>query len=248
MHPTDRSAFAAAVVVALALAACAQTAVQPGYETSAAGLPRPDRILVYDFAVSPGQVRENEGIFHRATGGPPEEKGAREQAIGQEAAHRLASDLVAGIRELGLPAERANRQTVIPPTALLITGEFLDVDEGNRLRRVVIGFGAGQSKVDTAVRVLAPSGTTYRTLLDFRTHADSGTMPGAAATMGAGAAAQGGVTGGMVGATTAMGGAKTYRSTLEALAARTAEHTVAHLSEFFARQGWIRPPANRGPQ
>jgi len=54
--------------------------------------------------------------------------------------------------------------------------------------------------------VLVPSDGAFRTLLAFKTHADSGEMPGAAVTMGAGAAAQGAVTAGMAAANVAVGG------------------------------------------
>jgi hypothetical protein len=59
----------------------------------------------------------------------------------------------------------------------------------------VIGFGAGASRVDTEAHVYYGPGR--RKLLDFGTHADSGKMPGAAATMGAGDVVEGGVTTGM---------------------------------------------------
>ena len=117
--------------------------------------------------------------------------------------------------------------------------------KGNRLRRRVIGFGAGQSKLDT--QVLAPSGSGYPTLLEFKTHTDSGEMPGAAVTMGAGAAAQGTVTAGMAAANVAVSGVKTYRTAMGAMASRSADKAAAYLSEFFASQGWISPDMVKKP-
>jgi hypothetical protein len=71
--------------------------------------------------------------------------------------------------------------------------------------------------------------------------ADSGKMPGAAATMGAGTAVQGDVTAGMA-ASSAVGGAvKEHHSEVERMAGHSADQAVAYLSEFFAKQGWIRP-------
>jgi hypothetical protein len=108
----------------------------------------------------------------------------------------------------------------------VITGRFVDIDEGNRAARFVIGLGAGQSKVDAQVQVLAPSGGGFRTVLEFNTHADSGEMPGAAVTIGAGAAAQGGVTAGMAAANVAAGGVKGYRSGVESMAGRSADRSA----------------------
>jgi len=157
--------------------------------------------------------------------------------------------LVAGILELGLPAQRAYGRQPTSPDTLVLIGEFVNVDEGNRLHRLVIGFGAGGSYVDTRMQLMVPSAGSYRVLSQFTTHADSGHMPGAAVTMGAGAAAQGGVTAGMAAANVAVGGVKAYRSDVERMAGRSADQAVAYLSEYFAKQGWISPdkvqPANR---
>ena len=229
-----------AILLALATSGCTRTTVRPKYDNREAALARPDQILVYTFVVSEAEVTENQGLLGRAfnrlgTSTPNQ----RELDIGHQVAEQMAEDLVAGIRELGLDAVRADRSIAVPADALLVTGEFLDVDEGNRARRLVIGFGAGASKIDTSVRVLTHTTDGYRTVLEFTTHADSGKMPGGAVTMGAGAAAQGGATVGMAAAHAAMGGVKAHRSTLGTLAGNSADQAVAYLSEFFAKQGWI---------
>jgi hypothetical protein len=46
--------------------------------------------------------------------------------------------------------------------------------EGNRLRRTVIGFGAGASTLDTSVEVDQLISDSRHLVLDFTTHADSG--------------------------------------------------------------------------
>ncbi|HVN84759.1 MAG TPA: DUF4410 domain-containing protein [Candidatus Binatia bacterium] len=231
----------ATVAAILGLSACAKTTVKPLYERPEAALQRPQRILVYDFAVTAQQVQENRGpIQELANANDTATQSEREREIGFQVADRLAEDLVAGIRALDLPAERARRSTPVPDNSLIINGAFLNIDEGNRLRRLVIGFGAGQSVVETKVKATAYALGSYRSVLEFSTHADSGTMPGAAVTMGAGAAAQGGVTAGMAVANAGVSGVRTYRSTVEAAAGRTADQAVAYLSEFFFRQGWIR--------
>ncbi|MGH3056224.1 MAG: hypothetical protein ACRDL7_14720, partial [Gaiellaceae bacterium] len=42
----------------------------------------------------------------------------------------------------------------------------------------------GRREIDTQMQILSPTAGGYRTLLEFKTHADSGEMPGAAVTMG----------------------------------------------------------------
>lgn len=232
---------AIALLLAASVGGCAKTVVKPQYEqqTSTQTM-RPSRVLVYDFAVSAAQVSENQGLFAavvNSLGDTTENE--RELAIAQEVRDRMAEDLVAGIRDLGLPAQRAPKGTPLPSDAIAVTGLFLNVDEGNRLHRTVIGFGAGQSKVDAQVQVYAPSSSSPAKLLEFNTHADSGSMPGVAVTGAAGAAASGGMTAGAAAANMAVNGVKGYRSQVDEMAGRSADQTVAYLSQFFAKQGWI---------
>ncbi len=160
-------------------------------------------------------------------------------------AKALAEELVRGLLDLGFAVERKPRGTPIRIRQLLIDGEFLDVDEGNRLQRLVIGFGAGASKIDTEVHVYY--GVRRRKLLDFKTHADSGKMPGAAATVGAGVAVTGAVTAATAATSAAAGAVKEYQSEVERMAAHSAQQAVAYLSTFFAKQGWIRPDQVKSP-
>jgi hypothetical protein len=122
---------------------------------------------------------------------------------------------------------------------LVIDGQFLTVDEGNPLHRLVVGFGTGGSTVQTQVQVYqAPEA---RKLLEFTTQSDSSKLPGAAPTLAAGAVAQGGVTAGMVVANATVSGVKTYKSDVARMAAASGDQVARYLSEFFAKQGWIRP-------
>ena len=222
---------------AVYVCACARTVVRPETEVLSLGLPRPQQIIVYNFAVTESELKENQGSVKKV---PDEGISAGERhEIGRQAANALAEELVRGLHDLGFTAERKPRGTPIGSHQLLIDGMFLDVDEGSLLKRLVIGFGVGASKIDTEVHVRY--GTEHRKALDFRTHADSGKMPGAAATMGAGAVVQGGVTAGMAATSAGAGAVKAYHSEVERMAAHSAHQAVAYLSEFFAKQGWIHP-------
>lgn len=226
----------------LLVGGCSHATVQRRTETPhATALARPDVVLVYDLAFSGGDVQADRAPFKRlmarVSGGTQAE---RDQEIGRGVAGAFADDLVSGIRALGLPAERANLDTPLTSRALLVSGRFIDVDEGNRLRRLVIGFGAGSSAVDAQIEVHYVVRTDPIKLVEFTAHADSGRVPGAAATMGVGAAAQAS-TAGMVAANAAIGGVKAHRSGVEQLAGKSAEKAVAYLSEYFAKQGWTGP-------
>ena len=233
---TERIGGLFAVLVLCLAAACAQTGVRRAALVADTNLPRPSRILIMDFAVSEGEVKEYQGIMRQQ----PNIKDAseRERLLAREVKDALAEEIVDAIKPLGFVVERVGPATKASGTDLLVNGQFMTVDEGNPLRRLVVGFGDGASTVESRVQVY--QGPDARKLLDFTTQSDSGKMPGAAATMGAGAVAAGGVSAGMVVANAAVAGVKTYKSDVARMAAASGDQVARYLSEFFAKQGWIR--------
>jgi hypothetical protein len=98
-------------------------------EGQVAGLPRPERILVFDPAVTPAEVSAPPGLgpsaldaFHE----PPSSE--RDVERRREVAAHLAAELVAGLRQLGLPAERSPRRTPLPVHALLMESALFCVE------------------------------------------------------------------------------------------------------------------------
>ncbi len=69
-----------------------------------------------------------------------------------------------GLRKLEFAIQRVNRGTVASGSGLLIDGQFLTVDEGNPLRRLVIGFGSGASTVESRAQIY--QGGNVRKVLD----------------------------------------------------------------------------------
>jgi len=218
------------------LVACGQTGVRDFKATQEKNLPKPSRILVYDFAVSEREVFEYQGIMRQQ----PSVKDAkeRERQLAQEVKDALAEEVADGLRKMRFIVERVSRGTAPAENELLIDGQFLTVDEGNPLRRLVIGFGSGTSTVESRAQVY--QGGNAGRLLEFTTHSASGKLPGAAPALGAGAVVQGGVTAGMVVANAAVSGVKTYKSDVARMAAESGDQVVRYLSEFFAQQSWIR--------
>lgn len=228
------------IAVLVGIGACAQTVVQPQSPTLTTRLARPARVLVYDLATNPGEIHPDQDVLHQvanaATGMQPSQ---RDAALGDKAQEAFATELVSRINAMGLRAERAAAGAPAAPGDVKIVGAFLDIDQGNQVRRLVIGLGAGAAEVDAEVEVLqATPGRPIR-IAQFSTHADSGEMPGAALTMGAGAAATGGVSAGLAAANVAVSGAKAFRSQIEQMAGRSADRAADYLARVFADQGWI---------
>jgi hypothetical protein len=228
------------------LGGCAQTTVQPQVaQWSSASMPRPAQVVVFLFAVNPDQVTENQGFIQ----GVINNMGStttyqRQEATGQDAANALADEMVKKISALGLPAVRLQQGAPLPADSLVVDGRFIDVNEGNRLQRTVIGLGLGQATMDTEIQVYGPSSSGYRLLVEFKTHADSGAMPGAAITGPAGAAAAGGLTAGVAAANIAASGVKGYMSSVGPMASRSADQAVQYLEGFFIQNGWIAPQSS----
>lgn len=224
----------------LLLAACTQGSSQI---QTAAELPRPQVIVVQDFAVAPGEVQLDPGLSNiireaveSKQGAPP---GTQAYKVARQVADALAEKLVADIRDLGLPAQRGQG---LPPgvsTGLLVTGQFVSVDQGNRTERVAIGLGAGRSDVRVRAQVLDVTPAGRRLADEIEVDAKSGLQPGMAETMGAGALA-----GHFVTATLVSGGLQVADEALGASvvadADRAAKGISKQLSSFFAEQGWTR--------
>jgi hypothetical protein len=224
--------------------ACAANTVKPVAEVHSASLPPPPLVLVYDPLFHDSGVAQSARtvgvVMNTYDGHYPRGE------LGKHAAHVFAVELVKSISKLGLRAERAGRDTPVPPNAVVVVGQLLDVKKGDNFERLVVGFGAGQSRIDMRVLVY-DMGEHPVELLEFKSHADSGRLPGSAITLGAGAAATGGLTavagvGALVG-----GGIKSYRYPVEQLAKRSAKHATAYMSQYFARQGWIAQNSVKKP-
>jgi hypothetical protein len=224
----------------IGLLGCASTNVT---ETNASlnPLPKPDRVLVYNFAVSPDEVELDSGLsgeiselMHK------EPRSEEERAVGHQVADALANHLVAEIQKLGLPAERVNGIPPVTGTILSIKGQFISINEGNQAERVVIGLGLGRTDVKAVTQAYDIQNGNSTLAVQFRSDAKSGRKPGAAETMGAGAAAGDLATSAVVTAGTTAG-SEAFGANVEADADRTAKEITKQLKNFFILQGWIMP-------
>ncbi len=230
---------AAGWIAVLLAAGCATTKVETLKEYSGKDpLPRPTRVLVHDFAVSPDELSLNSGPLAklaRAVAGTPQQE--EQLKVGRAVARALSEALMKELEELGFSAERATATGPDGDGILSIEGVFLSIDEGNRARRLVIGFGAGGTSVKT--RVIATLGTRSGPLLlqQFETVAESSKKPGMGPMAGVGGAVTGAATG--VAVSGAAGAASELNQDVKGNAARTAKEVAKALSRFFAHQGWI---------
>jgi hypothetical protein len=228
--------FAAA---ALFITACAPTNVQATQQYSGEKLPKPTKILVYDFAITPEEVKLNSALGARiANRFKSASQSDQELAIGRSVAASLSKELIKDLRARGFAAEHADGSLPTDGNIVLITGHFLDVNQGNRLRRDVIGFGAGSSNVTSQVQVLDNVAQPHQLLLEFSTSAQSSHKPGAAELAGAGIAAGSSVVTSLGASTSVAAATEALGASVEDDAKRTAKEIDKQLLPFFVRQGW----------
>jgi hypothetical protein len=230
----------AALGLAVGLAGCAKGHVQTTAIAATGPLPPPAHVVITDFTVSAGDVHLDNGIgatLRRQAQG----EGA-DQALAQSAADTqsaLSETLAQKLSAYGLPVERLPASVVPPAGSLLVQGQIVAVNQGNRTRRTLIGLGAGRSSVtaDAQLYYMAnPASPQF--LQSFSGSADSGKMPGAAETMGVGAAAGTLATSAAVTAASHTG-AEMYRTGDAANAAKLADALARQIGLYAAAQGWI---------
>ena len=232
-----RGPLVAILVTFLMLAACTSVAVNP--EVGAIEqLPPPDRVLVYNFAVTPQEVQLDAvgSAITQTFDGTADSQ--QEQQVGHAVANALAKHLVTNIQNMGLYAMRAAGP--VPPTGIdmLILGQLVSIDEGNAAERMVIGLGAGRSDVEAHVQVYQSVSGRRIPIETMMGTAKSSLMPGAAETMGVGA-----VTGHLLVSAALTAGSQIANQTLSANvdseAGRLADRVSDQLKSLFIQQGWI---------
>jgi Domain of unknown function (DUF4410) len=228
---------AAMSLTLLLLAGC--TSVSVDREVGAMEqLPPPDRVLVYNFAVTPQEVQLDAvgSAITQTFDGTADSQ--QEQQVGHAVANALAKRLVSDIQNMGLYAERAAGP--VPPAGIdvLILGQLVSIDQGNAAERMVIGLGAGRSDVEAHVQVYQSASGRRIPIETMSGTAKSTLMPGAAETMGVGA-----LTGHLLVSAAITAGSQVANQTLSANvdseAGRLADKVSDQLKSLFVAQGWI---------
>jgi hypothetical protein len=214
------------------LGGCAKAYVTPIMK--AGPLPKPDMIVVHDFAVSLAEVKLDQGIMKKALRNSSSRSVSEEEdVIGHAVADRLAKELVERLRNSGIPAARANQQISPTYNTLFLTGQFVTIDEGNQTERNWIGFGLGGTELRTRIQVI--QGGVL--VAEGETSTRSSLKPGMLVSGGLAAASQSVVPLVVGGTTTVLN--ETVRGTIEADAARTAEEVVKRVKKAYQERGWL---------
>ena len=239
----QQSLLAAALVCAVTgcvislLAGCASTEVTNRQRLVYSRLPKPDHIYVYSFADNFADVPAD-SIFAGQSHSPVTPPTDEEAALGRKLGADIATQLVANIHELGLPAVQVSAPPVLKVNDIVIRGYLVSIEAGSAAKRMTIGFGSGGSELTTVVEGYQMTATGLRKLGSATTGAEGGKGPGASL-----GAAGWLITGSPVGLIVG-GGMKIYgeasgKATIEGRAEATAKEITALLKQRFQEEGWI---------
>ena len=151
---------------------------------------RPSIIYISDFALEAKEHSGDEGV----SGDLPGRLGKRmphplARGESTEKAFHIVEDmagsLVQNLVERGMTARRLpDASSGLPVDGWLVQGVFTEVDEGNRIRRAVIGFGRGSSNMDLQVGISNLASPEPRApFLVIGTAKDPNMIPGAIVTL-----------------------------------------------------------------
>jgi hypothetical protein len=180
------------LAIALLLGACSQAHVQTSQSYFGPPVPRPNHIVVSYYSIASDEVKLDQGVgarLMRVSENQP--LGALELKAAQDTRAALAEGIVERLQKYGLPAEPSAGDDMGDGT-MLVQGQIVGTNQGNRTRRMLIGLGAGKSSVSADTQIYYATGRSAppRFIMSFTGEADSGHLPGAAETLGAGVAAQ----------------------------------------------------------
>jgi hypothetical protein len=243
MNRTIRATILGGICATFAVAALGCAGAKVTQQTSAASISGgpPSAVVIYPFAADVSDVSLNSSIFqvaYRNMSG--KDQSAEELQLARQTAQNICVQVAANLTQKGITTTCLQRG--IPPTGsnvLIIDGQFTDISEGNRLRRMIIGLGAGASKVDSVVQVIQKTDEGTNEVMDFSTSADSGYMPGVGITGPAGAAAGGAAAAATLGVNVAASGVKGVTSSTGFLVDKTTNQIVQMVTNYYNRQGWM---------
>ncbi|HEX7931787.1 MAG TPA: DUF4410 domain-containing protein [Paraburkholderia sp.] len=171
------------------LAACIGASPAPGVAADTAPFAAPAPVVyVSDFELDAADVTPDSGPGQRArrlrgllpSGPGPLGRDANPQDHARQIVDEMADALTADLRHGGVDARRAAPGQPLPASGWQVRGVFLDVDEGNRLRRAMVGLGAGRSDIQVAVSCDSLASANLPPLYDAVEEAGGKRTPGAA--------------------------------------------------------------------
>ena len=205
-----------AIGLALALAGCASISVQPG--TAYATKQKPEIVYVEAFSTAKGEFNVDR-------------EGAELTEFKTDLQKMMTAGITTDLSKRLIPSAAAGKNVFAQrEKAWVICGEFVRVNQGSRMLRGTIGFGAGGTKLETRVQVYDLSTGNPQPFLTFATTGGSNAEPGVLPSL---------ATDPLSLVIDAAGGAGNVAHGVTEDTNRTAREITASLSDYLYRSNWI---------
>lgn len=225
------------LLVLFAVSGCASTEVSQRQYYQGQQLPRPARILVYDFTADATKVPP-ESVFAASGAVSHNAPTAQELSMTTQLGAEVAKQVTAQLQEAGLPAVRAAGQPAPQVNDVVIRGYFVSADEGSTAKRMLVGFGSGNAELTTAVEGFQMTAHGLRQLGSGTIDSGGNKTPGVILPLAIMAATASPI-GLVVGGSMKLAGEATGNATIEGNARRTADVVSDQLIAAAKRQGWL---------
>lgn len=167
---------------------CGTAKISSQREISATPTNKPTVVYVADFELDAADIKSEKGVLPappKLPGPlgnvlpPPPGTPKDPQKLARELVDEMSEALVKNLTKAGLTARRLRPGEPLPTTAWLVRGVFTEVNQGNQLRRAVIGFGKGRTDLQVVVDIADLAHGTPKKFYELKTTANSGKLPGA---------------------------------------------------------------------
>jgi hypothetical protein len=175
----------------LLLSGYAGAEISGGHDMDTQPATMPKMIYVRDFELEAADIQPGTGplMSQPERSGPVRKtlkrlRGEKDPAVrSRELVNLMSESLVKELAKNKLTARRIGAADALPAGGLLVRGIFTHVEEGNRLRRAVIGFGSGETEMQLVVSVDDLAEGSPKPLYKLDTGAESSKLPGAVITL-----------------------------------------------------------------
>lgn len=209
--------LATLALAVILLSACSSVSVKDYRHTATVTKPQHIYVAPFDTATTSINIGKDKD-------------GTKTPVFKQFVATTLQDYTVQNVTKHIAPASKVPSVAAAPKSGWLITGKFTRVNSGHRGMRMIVGLGAGGSKMETDVQVYDLAAGRGKPFLHFSTTGGTNAMPGMLTSGGPGVSTVFSIV------TAAANGTKDD-------AARTSRMITGGLSEYYGEKGWI--PKNK---
>ena len=170
------------------LAGCGTAKVARQQASGATPATAPTTIYVANFELDAADIKSEPGMLPSLPKAPgplghllPSPPGTPKdpQVLARDLVDSMSTSLAKDLAKAGQNARRLTPGEPVPKSGWLVRGVFTEVNQGDQLRRAMIGFGMGKTELQVVVDISELDQAAPKPFYELNTIADSGKSPGA---------------------------------------------------------------------